>query len=131
MSYQIETIRPFDKAVKRLAKKYRRIKKDLLVLVKSLSKNPFIGVPITGFADQVWKVRMASRDIQAGKRGGYRVIYAINRDTEKCYLMYIYAKSKKADVSAQEIEGLLAELEEYLAHQEESEEVDDEKQAEQ
>jgi len=53
MSYQIETIRPFDKAVKRLAKKYRRIKQDLLVLVKSLSTNPFIGVAITGFADQV------------------------------------------------------------------------------
>ena len=41
MSYQIETISPFDKAIKRLAKKYRRIKQDLRVLVGMLSTNPF------------------------------------------------------------------------------------------
>jgi len=37
MSYQIESIPPFDKAVKRLARKYRHIKQDLQVLVSTLS----------------------------------------------------------------------------------------------
>jgi len=80
MSYQIETIPPFDKAVKRLTRKYRHIKQDLQALVGTLSANPFAGVAIPGFAHQVWKIRLASSDIRAGKRGGYRVIYAISRE---------------------------------------------------
>jgi len=110
MSYQIETIRPFDKAVKRLARKYRHIKRDLRDLVGTLSANPYAGVAIPGFAHRVWKVRLASSDIRAGKRGGYRVIYAISRQARTCYL----TKPKKANVSAREIEALLVELEEYL-----------------
>ena len=115
MSYQIETIRPFDKAIKRLAKKYRRIKQDLRVLISMLSTDPFAGVAIPGFAQQVWKIRVASRDIRGGKRGGYRVIYAISKEAEMVYLMYIYPKSKKANISAKEIETLLVELEDYLS----------------
>ena len=114
MSYQIETIPPFNKAIKRLAKKYRRIKQDLRVLVGMLSTNPFAGVAIPSFGRQVWKVRLASRDIRGGKRGGYRVIYAISKEAKMVYLMYIYPKSKKGDISAKEIEALLVELEEYL-----------------
>jgi len=102
MNYQIETIPPFEKAVKRLAKKYRRIKQDLQVLVGILSENPFAGVAIPGFAHQIWKVRLASSDIRAGKRGGYRVIYAIGRGTRTCYLLYIYPKPAKSDISAGE-----------------------------
>ena len=125
MSYQIETIPPFDKAVKRLAKKYRHIKQDLQVLVGTLLANPFAGVAIPGFAHQVWKVRLASSDIRAGKRGGYRVIYAISREARTCYLMFIYPKPEKADVSAREIEALLVELEEYLFGRGESAMADD------
>jgi len=121
MSYQIETIPPFDKAVKRLTKKYRHIKQDLQVLVGTLSANPLAGVAIPGFAHQVWKIRLASSDIRAGKRGGYRVIYAISREARTCYLMYIYSKPEKADVSAREIEALLVELEEHLFGRGESE----------
>ena len=121
MSYQIETIPPFDKAVKRLTRKYRHIKRDLQVLVGTLSANPLAGVAIPGFAHQVWKIRLASSDIRAGKRGGYRVIYAISREARTCYLMYIYSKPEKADVSAKEIEALLVELEEHLFGRGESE----------
>ena len=45
MSYQIETILPFDKAVKRLVKKYRLIKQDLQVLVGTLSADPSLRQP--------------------------------------------------------------------------------------
>jgi len=123
MSYQIETIPPFDKAIKRLTRKYRHIKQDLQVLVGTLSANPLAGVAIPGFAHQVWKIRLASSDIRAGKRGGYRVIYAISREARTGYLMCIYSKPEKADVSAKEIEAMLVELEEYLFGREESEET--------
>ncbi|MBU0576929.1 addiction module toxin RelE [Patescibacteria group bacterium] len=114
MSYKVETIPPFDRIAKRLQKKYRHIKDDLKSLARILSANPFSGVAIPGFAHQVWKIRLASSDIQAGKRSGYRVIYAVREDVKACYLLYIYPKPMKKDVSASEVEGLLLELESYL-----------------
>lgn len=114
MSYKVETIPPFDRIVKRLQKKYRHIKDDLKRLAKTLSTNPVSGIAIPGFAHQVWKIRLASSDIRAGKRGGYRVIYAVREDVRICYLLYIYPKPRKKDVSVSEVEELLLELESYL-----------------
>ena len=111
MSYEVRTIPAFDRAVKRLHRKYRHIKEDLQKLVETLSSDPFVGVAIPGFAHEVWKIRLASTDIGKGKRGGYRVIYAVRQDTQTCYLLYVYAKPQKADVTPEEIEALLADLE--------------------
>jgi mRNA-degrading endonuclease RelE of RelBE toxin-antitoxin system len=79
MSFSIRTIASFDKAVKQLRKKYRRIGKDLRQVAVILADDPFSGTPIPGFSHRVWKIRVASVDMQSGKRGGYRVIYAIDR----------------------------------------------------
>lgn len=117
MSYEIFTIPAFDKAVKRLKKKYHRIKHDLEQLVETLQDNPFAGVAIPGFSHRVWKIRLASSDMQAGKRGGYRIIYALHQEEAACYLLTIYPKPDKSDVSAAELERLLLELEEFLNEQ--------------
>ena len=95
-----------------MAKKYRHIKRDLRGLLDVLAENPFAGDAIPGFAHEVWKIRLASSDMQSGKRSGYRVIYAINQETELCYLLFMYAKPERGDVTASEIEALLAELDE-------------------
>ncbi len=86
MNYRIETAPSFDRAAKRLAKKYRRLKRDLQALVGLLTENPWAGVAIPGFSHAVWKVRLASSDMQVGKRSGYRVIYIINQLDQVCYL---------------------------------------------
>jgi mRNA-degrading endonuclease RelE of RelBE toxin-antitoxin system len=112
MSYQIESSLSFDRAVKRLAKKYRHVKQDLRGLVGALMENPFAGDAIPGFAHEVWKIRLASSDMPSGKRGGYRVIYTVNREAEVCYLLFMYAKPERGDITAKEIEALLAELDE-------------------
>ncbi len=114
MNYEVSTIPAFDKAVKRLKKKYRRIKVDLERLVKTLKANPFAGMAIPGFGHQVWKIRLGSIDMQVGKRGGYRVIYAVDREEQACYLLYIYPKPEKTDMSTRELEDLLLELEAFL-----------------
>ena len=114
MSYEVFTIPAFDKAVKRLRKKYRRIKVDLERLVNTLRANPFAGVAIPGFGYRICKIRLASTDMQVGKRGGYRVIYAVDREEQACYLLYIYPKPEKTDMSTQELEGLLLKLEAFL-----------------
>ena len=53
MSYQIETTPTFDRAVKRLLKKYRHLKGDLLSLAAVLVDNPFAGVAIPGYSHAV------------------------------------------------------------------------------
>ena len=68
MSYQIESTASFNRAVRRLARKYRLIKRDLRDLVEILADNPFVGNAIPGFAHEVWKIRLASSDMQSGKR---------------------------------------------------------------
>jgi len=112
MSYRIESISSFDRAVKRLAKKYRHVKQDLRGLVGVLVENPFVGDAIPGFAHEVWKIRLASSDMHSGKRSGYRVIYAVDQESEVCYLLFVYAKPERGDMTAGEIEVLLEELDE-------------------
>ncbi len=101
-------------AVKRLRKKYRRIGTDLSRLVSPrttrLSGQRFR-------LSSVWKIRLASVDMQVGKRGGYRVIYALNAQAQACYLLFMYAKPDKSDVSPGEIADLLLDLENYLNSQ--------------
>ena len=53
MSYQIESIASVDRAVKRLAKRYRHVKRDLRGLLDVLAENPFAGDAIPGFAREV------------------------------------------------------------------------------
>jgi len=114
MNYDLFTIPAFDKAVRRLSRKYRRIKVDLERLAVELQANPFAGVAISGYGHQIWKIRLVSIDMRAGKRGGYRVIYALDQGERACYLLYIYPKPDKADVTAEEIEKMLQALEAFL-----------------
>ena len=50
--------------------------------------------------------------MHSGKRSGYRVIYAIDQEPEVCYLLFVYAKPERGDMTAGEIEVLLEELDE-------------------
>lgn len=70
-----------------------------MTLIAILSDNPYADVAIPGYAQAVWKIRLASSDMHTGKRGGYRVIYAVDAVGSRCILLYIYDK----------IEELLAE----------------------
>ncbi len=53
---------------------------------------------------------MGSIDMQAGKRGGFRVMYLVEKEHESytCYLLYVYPKPRR------EIEQLLQEMETHL-----------------
>jgi len=70
MNYQVESIEAFDRAVKRLARKYRHIAADLRGLIAVLKENPSAGDAIPGFAHEVWKIRWASRVGRCGLRTG-------------------------------------------------------------
>ena len=92
MSYNVYLADTFQKCVKLLKKKYRRIKDDIVNVIEKLEEDPSIGDPIPGWNKEVWKIRAASSDIKRGKRGGFRLIYLWKAGEPKLYLLAIYAK---------------------------------------
>lgn len=89
----------FKRQAKQLAKKYRSLKDDLLLLLAELKQNPFIGVDL---GNNTRKVRMAILSKGKGKSGGARVItyiVTLEVDTYKVRLLTIYDKSEMENVS--------------------------------
>lgn len=83
MSFKILTIPPFNKQLKRLAKKYPSIKQDFAKLLETLKSNPIQGVEIK---ENCFKVRLAIKSKGRGKSGGARVITTIFIDEKIVYL---------------------------------------------
>jgi mRNA-degrading endonuclease RelE of RelBE toxin-antitoxin system len=107
MNYEIIPLPEFERQVKRLRKKYRYLKEDLTTLRLVLLANPKAGEAIPGLHNKVYKLRLASSDIERGKSGGFRVIYYFIHSDRNIYLLTIYPKSEKENVQAKEIAKLL------------------------
>ncbi len=65
MNFKIETIPRFEKDVKKLKKKFPKIKNDLVSLIKNLSSNPELGINL---GENIFKVRVPNSSIPTGKR---------------------------------------------------------------
>lgn len=107
MSYKIIPTPQFQKDVKSLKKKYRHIVSDLEKFNDILSANPFYADRIQGLEGKVFKARLASSDMKKGKSKGYRVIYYL-QEGNIIYLLTIYAKAYKENISIAEIKELLS-----------------------
>ena len=71
MNYDILTIPPFDKQLKRLAKKYPSLKSDFSSFLHRLEVKPERGVAL---GKNCYKIRLAIKSKGKGKSGGARVI---------------------------------------------------------
>ena len=107
MSYNIFTIPPFDKQLKRLAKKYPSLKTEFAELIESLEKKPEQG---TALGNNCYKIRVAIASKGKGKSGGARVITNIVISGKAVYLLSIYDKSEKQNLTDKELEELLQNL---------------------
>lgn len=107
MSYRIIPVPEFQKNVKTLRKKYRHIALDLQELNTLLSDNPCYGDAIEGLEGKVFKARLASSDMKAGKSKGYRLIYYYSKEDDTIYLLTIYAKAFKENISISEIKIII------------------------
>ncbi len=74
----------------------------------NLLKNPESGKVIQGTGG-LRKIRLADPSRGKGKRGGYRVIYLDLPRVEKTYLLALYGKGEKDDISKEE-KNILAAL---------------------
>ncbi|HBF88258.1 MAG TPA: hypothetical protein DDX39_06410 [Bacteroidales bacterium] len=96
MSYNIYTTSSFEKELKNLSKKYRSIKEDILSLSKSLKNNPLQGISL---GKDCYKVRMAITSKNTGKSSGARVITCVKIVNKNIYLLSIFDKSEKENIS--------------------------------
>ncbi len=108
--YNVKATDIFKKNIKKLSKKFRRIKKDFLPLLEDLEAGQFIGNPISGFDNEVYKVRVPSSDQQKGKSGGFRLIYYVVIDDKEIVLLTMYAKAKRSNIRNNEIQEILDQL---------------------
>ena len=108
--YNVKTTNIFQKTIKKLSKKYRRIKKDFLPLLEELEAGQFTGNPISGFDNNIYKVRVPSSDQQKGKSGGFRLIYYVVIDDKEIVLLTMYAKAKRSNIRKAEIKDILNQL---------------------
>ncbi|MDX2248544.1 MAG: type II toxin-antitoxin system RelE/ParE family toxin [Bacteroidia bacterium] len=104
MSYEVLFIPPFDRQLKRLAQKYPSLKTEFLQLIDSLENNPRQGVDL---GKNCYKIRMAIASKGKGKSGGTRVITNVVVEETTVYLLSIYDKSVKENLSPKELDELL------------------------
>ena len=107
MSYSIKSISVFEKQTRRLSRKYPSLKKELLNLVASLKENPYQGASL---GNNCYKIRIAIASKGKGKSGGARVITHLVIIEKLVYLLSIYDKAEKADLSQGELKLLLKEI---------------------
>ena len=104
MSYNILSIPPFDKQLKRLAKKYPSIKNEFANLLESIEKKPEQG---TALGNNCFKIRIAIASKGKGKSGGARVITYLMITENTVYLLSIYDKSETDNLTDKDIKELL------------------------
>ena len=103
MSYEIIAVDEFQKDIKKLFKKYKSIKGDILELINKLEENYSIGIDL-GY--DLYKVRVRNSDI-GGKSGGYRVIYYTKLSNDKIYLLTIFSKTQKENIDLKKLKPII------------------------
>lgn len=112
----------FEREAKKLIKKYRSLKGELLDLISDLENNPKMGILIS---ENVYKIRLAVKSKGKGKSGGLRIITYVEVEIiEKeeqidVYLLSIYDKSDRGKISDQFLEQIIEEIKEDFIESEE------------
>ena len=108
MSFKVLTTSDFKRDFKSLLKKYKSLKAEILDLITSLEEEPAQGIPL---GNDCYKIRLAIASKSKGKSGGARVITCVKLVDGFVYLLTIYSKSEKDNISDKELQNLLKELE--------------------
>ena len=84
MSFNVIVTEPFERKLKRLAKKHKSLKADLVLLIEQLAENPTLGTPI---GKECYKIRLSITSKGKGKSGGARMITYVRVISENVFLM--------------------------------------------
>lgn len=108
MSYRVKTIPYFDRQAKRLTRKFQSFKNELSELFDSLEVDPTQG---TALGNDCYKIRVAIKSKGQGKSGGARAITHVIAVREHVYLLTVFDKSEKDNISDKELQELLKMIE--------------------
>lgn len=100
----------FKRQLKRLNRKYRRIRSDVEPIITQLEAGETPGDQIQGTGYTVYKVRVKNSDAQRGKSGGYRIIYYLATQ-DSVLLVSIYSKTEQSDIDDAEVARIISEEE--------------------
>ena len=114
MGYSVKSIVVFEKQAKKLIKKYASLKSELLELVQGLKENPKQG---TAIGKNCFKIRISISSKGKGKSGGARIITNLVFTDATVYLLSIYDKSEKENITDKELEELLRFIPEFNSDQ--------------
>ena len=84
----------FRKQLKRLSKKFPKVKDDLLETVENLEIEKEVKIK-----KSIYKVRIKSSDMNKGKSGGFRSYIYLQRDADGLIPLCIYFKSETESIS--------------------------------
>ena len=97
----------FDNELKSLAKRHRSLLADIAQLANNLLNNPQEGESL---GRGCYKVRMAITSKGKGKSGGARIITCVKIELDTLYMLTIYDKSDRENISTAELTELLNEI---------------------
>jgi len=105
MNYNIIAVPSFRKEIKKLSKKYPSFKNDFSEFLNKILENPInTGIPI---GNNCFKYRLLITSKNKGKSGGARIITHFVLKNATIYLLTIYDKSEKANLTNNELLELL------------------------
>lgn len=107
MIREIRFAEEFNRAFKRLKKRYRSLPADLKQLLASLVADPLQGKELY---DGMRKVRLSFTSKGKGKRGGGRVIIQLTASQTSLTFLYIYDKSDMDNVSDDFLDEIIVEV---------------------
>lgn len=106
-NYRIELTDGFQRQFKKLLKKYPSLKQEIISLRQEILEDPKSG---TSIGNDCYKIRIAIQSKGKGKSGGGRVITHVYVHDKIVYLLSIYDKSEKENITDKEIDALLSKI---------------------
>ncbi len=110
---EIRVTPDFRKQLRKLEKKYRKIKSDIEPILMQIQMGEIVGDRLQGIDSEVFKVRVRNSDTNREKSGGYRVIYWLKLP-ECVVLLDIYSKSDRDNIETNVIQNITTELEKKI-----------------
>ena len=107
MSYNILPTSKFSKEIKRLIKKFPSLKSEFANLILLLSENPTTG---TSLGENCFKIRIAIASKNKGKSGGAKIITYLMLKDKSVFLLTIYDKAEKQNVTEKELKEIIKEI---------------------
>lgn len=104
MSFNVIATEPFERKLKKLAKKHKSLKTDLAGVFAQLANDPTFGTPL---GKDCYKIRVAITSKGKGKSGGARLITYVRIIKETVFLIDIYDKSDQSTISNKELKLLI------------------------